>query len=141
MEIRLSPIGWVRREERAPAPPEELASRPAAIELAPGLETGLLGVEPGDSLLVLFWMDRAERACLVVHPRGDRDRPLRGVFATRSPHRPNPIGATTVRVLAVDRERGILEVDGLDALDGTPVLDMKAASPRFDRGTTGERGP
>ncbi|RLE28460.1 tRNA (N6-threonylcarbamoyladenosine(37)-N6)-methyltransferase TrmO [Candidatus Acetothermia bacterium] len=134
MTISLEPIGWVRREEGTPTSPDELASRPARIELAPRFREGLSRISPGDELLVLFWMDRADRGRLLVHPRGDVRRPLRGVFATRSPHRPNPIGATTVRVIRVDQERGILEVEGLDALDGTPVLDLKATDPHFDRG-------
>ncbi len=136
MSIKLEPIGWVRRKEATPTSPEELASGRARIEVAPRFREGLTGVSPGDALLVLFWMDRAERGTLLVHPRGDLSRPLRGVFATRSPHRPNPIGATTVRVIRVDQERGILEVEGLDALDGTPVLDLKATDPHFDSGVS-----
>jgi tRNA-Thr(GGU) m(6)t(6)A37 methyltransferase TsaA len=83
----------------------------------------LRGVEPGDSLLLLTWLDRADREVLVVHPRGDASRPPTGVFATRSPHRPNPIGLHRVSVLQVDGLK--LRVSGLEALDGTPIVDVK----------------
>jgi tRNA-Thr(GGU) m(6)t(6)A37 methyltransferase TsaA len=76
-------------------------------------------------LLVVFVFHRAEGYNLLQHPRGDRGRPQRGVFALRSPNRPNPIGITEVELLAI--EGNILTVRGLDALDGTPVLDLKPA--------------
>ena len=75
-------------------------------------------------MLILYWLDRADRSRLQVHPRGDRSRPLRGVFATRSPHRPNPIAVATVEILEVRGTR--FRVRGLDALDGTPLLDIKS---------------
>lgn len=81
------------------------------------------GITPGDHLVVLTWLDRAERDVLVVHPRGEVARPLTGVFATRSPSRPNPLGLHEVQVLAVEGRR--LRVDHLEALDGTPVVDLK----------------
>jgi tRNA-Thr(GGU) m(6)t(6)A37 methyltransferase TsaA len=84
---------------------------------------GLLGIDAGDDLLVLTWLDRAARDTLRVHPRGNPDRALEGVFATRSPDRPNPIGLHRVRVLAVDGAR--IHVADLEALDGTPILDVK----------------
>jgi len=77
-------------------------------------------------LLVLYWMDRLteqNRKVLVVHPKGDKTRPKRGVFSTRSPLRPNPIGLSKVRLL--ERGGNVLEVEGLDAVDGTPVIDLK----------------
>lgn len=83
-------------------------------------------------LWVLSWLDRAERDILRVHPRGDRSRPLTHVLATRSPGRPNPLGLCLVDLEAVDPERGRLEVAGLDALDGTPVVDIKPFSPDVD---------
>ncbi|HAF70425.1 TPA: tRNA (N6-threonylcarbamoyladenosine(37)-N6)-methyltransferase TrmO [Candidatus Acetothermia bacterium] len=132
--IELWPVGVVEREGEGSAWWEELASRPCRIRVRPELREGLVGIEPGAKILVLFWLHRADRGRLLVHPRGDRTRPLRGVFSTRSPHRPNPIGATVVKVLAVDQGQGLLIVEGLDALDGSPVLDIKAASPRFDEG-------
>lgn len=83
----------------------------------------LRGLRAGADVLVLTWLDRASRDVLVVHPRGDRSRPQTGVFATRSPHRPNPIGLHRVRVLEVVGLR--VRVADLEALDGTPVLDVK----------------
>jgi tRNA-Thr(GGU) m(6)t(6)A37 methyltransferase TsaA len=83
----------------------------------------LRGVAPGDELLVLTWLDRADRDVLIVHPRGDSSRPPAGVFTTRSPHRPNPIGIHRVEVAAVDGRR--IKVHSLEALDGTPVVDVK----------------
>ena len=84
---------------------------------------GLQGIEPGDELFILTWLDRAERDVLVVHPRGDTSRPLAGVFTTRSQHRPNPVGLHRVEVADVDGER--IKVRNLEALDGTPVVDVK----------------
>lgn len=74
-------------------------------------------------MVLLCWLDRADRSVQAVHPRGDRSRPLTGVFSTRSPDRPNPIGLHRVRIEAVDRLR--IRVSGLDAIDGTPVVDVK----------------
>lgn len=84
---------------------------------------GLRDVAPGADVIVLTWLDRAARDVLTVHPRGDRSRPPTGVFSTRSPDRPNPIGLHRVTVLARDGLR--LLVSGMEAVDGTPVLDVK----------------
>jgi tRNA-Thr(GGU) m(6)t(6)A37 methyltransferase TsaA len=88
-------------------------------EVLPALE----GVAVGDRVLVLTWLDRADREVLQVHPRDDLSRPLTGVFATRSPDRPNPIGLHAVEVLEIEGAR--MRVRGLEAIDGTPVLDVK----------------
>ncbi|SCL32488.1 tRNA-Thr(GGU) m(6)t(6)A37 methyltransferase TsaA [Micromonospora rhizosphaerae] len=80
-------------------------------------------LRPGTDVLVLTWLDRARRDVLSVHPRGDLSRPETGVFSTRSPHRPNPIGLHRVRIREVDGLR--VRVAELEALDGTPVLDVK----------------
>jgi tRNA-Thr(GGU) m(6)t(6)A37 methyltransferase TsaA len=85
---------------------------------------GLRDLRPGASAILLTWLDRADRDVLAVHPRGETDRPLTGVFQTRSPDRPNPIGLHRVRILAIAGTR--LAVRNLEALDGTPVLDLKA---------------
>jgi tRNA-Thr(GGU) m(6)t(6)A37 methyltransferase TsaA len=86
----------------------------------------------GAEMIVLTWLDRADRDALVVHPRGDRARPPRGVFSTRSPDRPNPIGLHTVQILAIDDTR--IRVSNLEALDRTPVLDIKPVlGPVADR--------
>jgi tRNA-Thr(GGU) m(6)t(6)A37 methyltransferase TsaA len=84
---------------------------------------GLRDLEPGTEVIVLTWLDRARRDVLLVHPRGDRARPETGVFSTRSPHRPNPIGLHRVEILAVEGLR--LRVRNLEAVDGTPILDVK----------------
>lgn len=81
------------------------------------------GIGVGDRLVVLTWLHRADRSVLHVHPRGDVDRPLTGVFATRSPDRPNPIGLHEVTVVGVDG--ATIGVEGLEAVHGTPVVDLK----------------
>ena len=117
---------------RVESPLTDLASAPkqgdegapdAWIVLEPSVLGGLDGLEVGDEILVLTWLHRAHRDVLRVHPRGDTARAEHGVFATRSPDRPNPIGVHRVRILAVGRDR--LHVGGLEAIDGTPVVDVK----------------
>jgi tRNA-Thr(GGU) m(6)t(6)A37 methyltransferase TsaA len=93
------------------------------IEFERGVLDALEGVQPGDRVVILTWLDRADRDVLTVHPRGDLSRPPTGVFATRSHHRPNPIGLHPVEVLEIDGPR--IKVSGLEALDGTPVVDVK----------------
>jgi tRNA-Thr(GGU) m(6)t(6)A37 methyltransferase TsaA len=95
----------------------------AWLEFDSGVLDALDGVEVGDSIVLLTWFDRADRDVLVVHPRGDKSRPPTGVFATRSPHRPNPIGLHRVEVLEIDGPR--VKVSDLEALDGTPIVDVK----------------
>ena len=90
----------------------------------PGVAEGLRGIRAGDEVLLLTWLDRARRDVLSVHPRGDPSRPLEGVFSTRSPHRPNPIGLHRVEVTGVDGLR--VRVRHLEAVDGTPIIDVKA---------------
>ena len=129
--ITLHPIGYVERDERdEELSGDKLRARPARIVFDPALTEGLLGLEPGSDVVVLFYCHRSTGYDLQVHPRGDPSRPLRGVFAVRSPRRPNPIGVTTVRVQRV--EGHVLEVVGLDALDGSPVLDVKGYSSFYD---------
>jgi tRNA-Thr(GGU) m(6)t(6)A37 methyltransferase TsaA len=95
----------------------------AWLEFDPEVTEALGGINPGDQLLLLTWLDRADRETLVVHPRGDATRPPTGVFATRSPHRPNPIGLHRVSVLSAEGPR--VQVSGLEAVDGTPIVDVK----------------
>lgn len=95
----------------------------ATIRFADRFREALDGIGPGDEVLVLTWLDRGDRDVLRVHPRGDTDRPEMGVFATRSPDRPNPIGLHRVGVVAVDGCE--VRVRDLEAVDGTPVLDVK----------------
>ena len=95
----------------------------AWIEFEPDVVDGLRGIEVGDELLLLSWFDRADRGVLTTHPRGDTSRPEAGVFSTRSPHRPNPIGLHRVQVLDFDGTR--MKVSNLEAVDGTPIVDVK----------------
>jgi tRNA-Thr(GGU) m(6)t(6)A37 methyltransferase TsaA len=88
-----------------------------------GVAAALDGIGPGDRLLLLTWLHRAQRDVLSVHPRGDASRPVQGVFGTRSPHRPNPIGLHRVEVVAVEGARVL--VRDLEAVDGTPIVDVK----------------
>jgi tRNA-Thr(GGU) m(6)t(6)A37 methyltransferase TsaA len=93
-----------------------LVFEPAAVE-------GIRNIRAGDDLILITWLDRARRDVLSVHPRGDVSRPPEGVFSTRSPHRPNPLGLHDVTVTAV--ESGRLQVRNLEAIDGTPIVDVK----------------
>jgi len=98
----------------------------------PAVGNALDGIRPGDDIVVVTWLHLADRTVLQVHPRGDMSRPVRGVFATRSQHRPNPLGIHQVTVLAVDALR--VRVQGLEAVDGTPIIDVKSAlEPRGQR--------
>jgi tRNA-Thr(GGU) m(6)t(6)A37 methyltransferase TsaA len=91
--------------------------------LEPRVREALDGVTPGARVIVLTWLDRASRDVLRVHPRDDASNPLRGVFSTRSADRPNPIGLHEVEILSIEGDR--VHVRPLEALDGTPVLDLK----------------
>jgi L-fuculose-phosphate aldolase len=84
----------------------------------------------GGKIIVMCWMHRADRGRLKVHPRGQEELPERGVFSTRSPHRPNPVSLHTVTLLSI--EGNVLRVRGMDAIDGTPVVDIKSHSPELD---------
>jgi tRNA-Thr(GGU) m(6)t(6)A37 methyltransferase TsaA len=122
----IEPIGVIRSEltrlEEAPMQGDEGAPE-AWLELAPQVAQGLTGIQAGDELIVLTWLHLAERDVLQVHPRGDLSRPLTGVFATRSPDRPNPIGLHRVSVLEVTEQK--LRVAPLEAIDATPIVDIK----------------
>ncbi|MFG2057453.1 tRNA (N6-threonylcarbamoyladenosine(37)-N6)-methyltransferase TrmO [Micromonospora sp. NPDC048930] len=122
----LRPVGRVESPltDPAAAPKQGDEGAPEAwLVFAEAYASALHGLRPGVDVLVLTWLDRADRDVLVVHPRGDRSRPETGVFATRSPHRPNPVGLHRVRILQVDGVR--VRVADLEAVDGTPVLDVK----------------
>lgn len=126
-DLLLRPVGRVESplRDRADAPRQGDEGAPDAwIVIEPEYASALAGLEPDAEAIVLTWLDRADRDVLAVHPRGETDRPLTGVFQTRSPDRPNPIGLHRVRILAIAGTR--LAVRNLEALDGTPVLDLKA---------------
>jgi tRNA-Thr(GGU) m(6)t(6)A37 methyltransferase TsaA len=122
----IEPIGVIRSEltslEAAPRQGDEGAPE-AWLKLTPPVMPGLSGVAAGDELIVLTWLHRARRDVLLVHPRNNIEAPLTGVFATRSPDRPNPIGLHRVSVLEVAGQR--LQVVPLEAIDGTPIVDIK----------------
>ena len=114
--------GDIASREDAPKNYSE-SERVGSLEIFPEFEEALDGIAPGQTIVVLFWLHQAARDILKVHPRGDMSRGLRGVFATRSPSRPNPIAISELNVLAIHGNR--LEVSGLDILDGTPIIDIK----------------
>src|SRR5687767_7215483 len=95
----------------------------AWLLFSPGMLPALEGIEPGDRIVLITWLDRADREVLRVHPRDDPANPMRGVFGTRSADRPNPLGLHEVDVLAIEGDR--MHVRPLEALDGTPVVDVK----------------
>jgi tRNA-Thr(GGU) m(6)t(6)A37 methyltransferase TsaA len=97
----------------------------------PAMREAIRDLQVGTEIIVLTWLDRARRDVLSVHPRGDRNNPITGVFSTRSPDRPNPIGLHTVEILAIDDTR--VEVRNLEALDRTPILDVKPVLGRIDQ--------
>lgn len=122
----LQPIGRVESPltDPAAAPKQGDEGAPEAVLVfEPAVGDGLADLRPGDIVVVLTWLHRADRNVLQVHPRDDPSRPLTGVFSTRSADRPNPVGLHPVEVLAVDGLR--VRVSGLEAVDGTPVVDLK----------------
>jgi len=124
--IEVTPIGYVESPltDRHSAPKQGDEGAPDAwLVFDPVVLEGLDGIAPGDHVLVLTWLDRADRDVLRVHPRGDTSRAAQGVFTTRSPDRPNPVGLHRVEVTAVDGPR--IRVRHLEALDRTPIVDVK----------------
>jgi tRNA-Thr(GGU) m(6)t(6)A37 methyltransferase TsaA len=127
---RLRPIGFVRSSlrQREAAPNQGSEGAPDAwLEVNPTFAEALEGLADGDDLIVITWLHRADRDILKVHPRGNLHLPLTGVFATRSPDRPNPLGLHRVTLRAIAGNR--LRVGPLEAIDGTPVVDIKPVLP------------
>lgn len=125
-EYSLSPIGFLRSplKQREDAPRQGREGAPDAwLEVEPAVAEGLEGIEVGQEVILITWLHQSQRDVLKVHPRGDETIPLAGVFATRSPDRPNPLGLhrVTVREIAGNR----LKVGPIEAIDGTPVVDIK----------------
>jgi tRNA-Thr(GGU) m(6)t(6)A37 methyltransferase TsaA len=122
----IQPIGRVESSltdlASAPRQPDEGAPE-AWLVFEPRVRDALADIHAGDDVIVITWLHRARRDVLAVHPRGDVTRPREGVFSTRSPHRPNPLGLHRVRVTAVDGLR--FRVASLEAIDGTPIVDVK----------------
>lgn len=130
MDIVLHPIGYVENAFEQMTAPEEIAAQPSRIVLEPAYLDGLLGLDQVEKVLVVYYFDRAQEVRLRLHPRDDQNKPLRGVFATRTPYRPNHLGVTIVRLVRI--EGNVLTVEGLDALNRTPVLDIKPFDSALD---------
>jgi len=146
----IRPIGVIRSERKSPedAPKQgALTDQEAEVVVDPAYLPALDGLErrvapageavsvdaphrKSGKIIVVCWMHGAERDRLKVHPRGQEDRPERGVFSTRSPHRPNPLSLHTATLLSI--EGNVLRVRGMDAIEGTPVVDIKPHSPELD---------
>ena len=122
----LWPIGVIRSPltDRHAAPKQGSEGAPDAwLEMHPLAADGLLGINVGDELIVITWLHQGRRNTLQVHPRGNPSNPLTGVFATRSPDRPNPLGLHPVVVREIDGHR--LRIGPIEVIDGTPVVDIK----------------
>lgn len=125
---QLRPIGVIRSriKKRSQAPKQGSEGAPDAwLEVSPFAARGLEGLSPGTDILVITWLHRGRRDVLKVHPRSDPRRPLTGVFATRSPDRPNPLGIHRVTVRKVIKNR--LRIAPIEVIDGTPIVDIKPA--------------
>lgn len=132
-DYTLQPVGFIRsalkRRDEAPRQGHEDAPD-ATLEIEPQFVEALLGIEVGHELIVITWMHEANREVLKNHPRGDESRPLTGVFYTRSPARPNPLGLHPVTVREIDGTH--VKIGPIEVFDGTPVVDIKSASTRAD---------
>lgn len=136
-EMTLKAVGIVRNDiEQPPQPGYNWDEVVSDVAVDSSLSEALDGLEGFSHIIILWWMHQAATTGQVstkIHPRGNQELPLVGLFATRSPHRPNPIGKATVRLL--ERRGNILKVKGLDAIDGTPVIDIKPYIPGYDAAT------
>ena len=128
-------IGWVESPVTDPSVASRQGDEGAPdcwLVFDPDAREALDGLRPGDDIVVITWLHLADRTVRQVHPRGDPNRPIRGVFATRSQHRPNPLGLHEVTILAVDDLR--INVRGMEAIDRTPIVDIKSAlEPQGER--------
>ncbi len=116
VESKLTDLASAPKQGDEGAPDAWLVFEPAVLD-------ALEGIRPGDEVIVLTWLHRARRDVLRVHPRGDLSRAQQGVFSTRSPHRPNPIGLHPVEIESIDGGR--VRVRNLEAINGTPIVDLK----------------
>jgi tRNA-Thr(GGU) m(6)t(6)A37 methyltransferase TsaA len=144
MTYTLEPVGFIRStlKTREDAPRQGPEGAPDAwLEIEPQFADALLGMEVGHELIVITWLHQADRSVLKNHPRSDPSRPLTGVFYTRSPARPNPLGLhpVTVREIAPPSREGSgatggrrIKIGPIEVFDGTPVLDIKSASTRAE---------
>jgi tRNA-Thr(GGU) m(6)t(6)A37 methyltransferase TsaA len=122
----IKPIGVIRSElaSREAAPRQGSEGAPDAwVEVNPAVAEGLEGIAVGSEIILITWFHKAHRDILKVHPRRDKSKPMAGVFSTRSPDRPNPLGLHRVTVLEITVNR--LKLGPIEAIDGTPVVDIK----------------
>jgi tRNA (adenine37-N6)-methyltransferase len=135
VEINLTPIGFVRNNIKEPGI-EDWRTVTSEVIIKEDLKESLSRIDEFSHIIVIYWMHKlspSQRAIIKVHPKANQNLPLVGVFASRSPARPNPIGVTTVKLL--ERRDNVLKVTGLDAINGTPVLDIKPYIPGDDSST------
>jgi len=135
VEINLTPIGFVRNNIKEPGI-EDWRTVTSEIIIEENLKEALSRIDEYSHIIVIYWMHKlppSQRSIIKVHPKANQNLPLVGVFASRSPARPNPIGVTTVKLL--ERRDNVLKVTGLDAINGTPVLDIKPYIPGDDSST------
>ena len=130
----IDPIGMIRSEIKsrkdAPLFYTDEGAPNAFLEIRPDYADGLHRMKVGDEIIVITWLHQANREVLKVHPRGNRSNPLTGVFSTRSPDRPNPLGLHRVKVLEI--KSGKLHIGPIEAIDGTPVIDIKPVVGKAD---------
>ena len=132
MRITFTPIGYVHNSSGPDTHTEVLQAQTSEIVIDPKYADGLMDLDKNDLITIIFYFHGVDSYRLRLHPRGDLARPITGVFNTRSQFRPNPIGVTVARLKSLEGNR--LVVEGLDAIDGTPVLDIKPHVLTFDRG-------
>ena len=126
MDLTLNIIGYIKSEfkERDDTPSQgDEGGIEALLQINKEYAQALDGLEPGNEIILLTWLHLADRTYLKVHPRGDESRPMRGVFSTRSPDRPNPVGLHPLTILAINGLE--IKVHPLEAVDGTPLIDIK----------------
>jgi tRNA-Thr(GGU) m(6)t(6)A37 methyltransferase TsaA len=129
-DYSLRPIGFIHSplHDRAAAPNQGSEGAPDAwLDVNPAVAVGLDGLAAGDEIIVITWLHQSHRDVLKLHPQWNESNPLTGVFNTRSPDRPNPLGLHRVRVLAIASNR--LKIGPIEAIDGTPVVDIKPVLP------------
>jgi len=124
--IEIKPIGYIHNDFKDEIP-EDYKEKESIIKVEEQYADGLLGLGEHSHITVIMWFDESDRSIQQVHPMGNLENPLTGVFATRSPVRPNPIAVTVCKIKEIDDNK--ITVKGLDGLDGTPVLDIKSYKP------------
>ncbi|MHC1594914.1 MAG: tRNA (N6-threonylcarbamoyladenosine(37)-N6)-methyltransferase TrmO [Methanotrichaceae archaeon] len=139
--ITFTPIGQVRSDFGEPFDPKTMRNSVSVLIIDKIYEEALEGLDKFDHILVIYHINRAAGYDLMVHPMGDATRPERGLFATRTPRRPNPIGVTVAKILKIEKNE--ITITGLDALNKSPLLDIKPYLEHFDspEGLEAEKDP